>query len=135
MPKLSKLFTPDDQSAAYYDTLDNHRVIIERVTRTKQPGSGDRFLVQVEHGAVPPTQTYEAPDLGAAMDYLRGLSLRGFDPTDDRWEPAGPASTSNNAQWTDEMPTRALPHQEPAPRAPLPAPDEIEKIRNWDNIP
>lgn len=135
MPKLSQIFTPDDQDAAYYDTLDNHRVIVERVTRTKQPGSGDRYLVRVEHGAVPPTETYEASDLGAAIDYLRGLSLQGFDPTDSHWEAVGAETRRNSAQWTDEMPTRALPHEEPEPEPPLPPPDAIDKIRQWDNIP
>lgn len=135
MPKLSRIFTPDDQDAAYYDTLDNHRVIVERVTRTRQPGSGDRYLVRVERGAVPPTETYEAPDLGAAIDYLRGLSLQGFDPTDDHWEAVGQTTPRDSAQWTDDMPSRALPHKEPAPEPPLPPPDAIEKIRNWDNIP
>lgn len=135
MPKLSQMFTSDDQGAAYYDTLDNHRIIIERVTRTKQPDSGDRYLVHVEHGAIPPTETYEAPDLGAAIDYLRGLSLQGFDPTDDHWETASSNSTRDSTQWTDEMSTRALPHEVPPPQRPLPPPEEIEKIKNWDPIP
>lgn len=135
MPKLSQVFTPDDQGVAYYDTLDNHRVIVERVTRTKQPDSGDRYLVRVEHGAVPPTETYEANDLGAVVDYLRGLSMQGFDPSDDHWEAVGSDTRRGSTQWTDEMPTRALPHEVPPPERPLPAPDEIEKIRNWDNIP
>jgi hypothetical protein len=135
LPKLAHIWSPGDHAAAYYDTLDNHRVIVQQVSRAKQPGSGDRYLVRVEHAAVPPMETYEAPDLGAAIDYLRGLSLRGFDPAADHWEQAGPSKNRDSTQWTAEAPTRALPHEEPAPRTLLPAPDEIEKIKNWDPIP
>lgn len=135
MPKLSQAFTREDQGAVYYDTLDNHRVIVERVTRTKQPNSGDRYLVRVEHGATPPTETYEATDLGAAIDYMRGLSLLGFDPTDDRWQLVDSGTARQSTQWTDEMPTRALPHEAPPPERPLPSQADIEKIKNWDPIP
>ena len=135
MPKLSSAFTPENQDAVYYDTLDNHRVIVERVARAKQSGSGDRYLVRVEHGAVPPTETYEAPDLGAAIGFMRGLSLRGFDPESDQWQVAGSNTTQQSTQWTDETPTRALPHREPEPERPLPNPLEREKRDNWDMIP
>ena len=135
MPKLSQAFTPQDQGTVFYDTLDNHRVIVERVSRTRQPGSGERYLVRIEHGATPPTETYEAPDLGAVMDYLSGLSLPGLDPKSDRWQLVTPGTARASTQWTDEMPTRALPHEEPPPSRPVPNAEDIDRIRNWDPIP
>lgn len=109
MARLEEALHHSEAGAAYFDTADGYRVIVERKLRTRRPGGDDRYLVRVEHGVVLANDAFDAPDLATARSLMASFELVGFDPEAPQWQPSGADSWVHNAQWSDEMASRALP--------------------------
>ena len=90
MTRLEKALKQSALGAAYCDTPDNNRVLIERKTHARHPGESVRYLVRVLSGTEPSAETsgYDAPDLETAVALTRTLDLEGFDPATADWHPA-----------------------------------------------
>ena len=108
MPRLEDALKQNALGAAYCDTPDNHRVIVETRPQSRRPSQDPRYIVRVEHGVVPPTDAYDAPDLQTAIALMHTLDLDRFDPTAADWHPADDATHMSTAIWSNEMPTRGL---------------------------
>jgi hypothetical protein len=113
MTRLEDALKRNELGAAYCDTPDNYRVIVESRPQSRRPSHDLRYIVRVEHGVVPPTDAYDAPDLQTAIALMRTLDLDGFDPMSADWHPAddaigSPHTGRGTATWSDEMPTRGL---------------------------
>lgn len=113
MARLEDALRQAEYGAAYYDTPDGYRVMVETKQQGRQPSTNERYLVRVEHGAVPPTESYDAPDLPTAIALMRTYDLDAFDPTGDRWQPVTDTTQRRSTKWSDEMATRGMPPQEP----------------------
>ncbi len=108
MTRLEDALKQNELGAAYCDTPDNYRLIVETRPQSRRPSHDLRYIVRVEHGVVPPTDAYDAPDLQTAVALLRTLDLDGFDPSTANWHPVDESARLGSATWSDEMPTRGL---------------------------
>jgi hypothetical protein len=128
MARLEDALRSNELSAAYCDTADNYCVIVEPKSQTRHPGDEIRYdeiryLVRVEHGLVPPTEAYDAPDLPTAIALMRTLDLEDFDPETADWRSVDEHPRAGSAVRTVKLPTRSLPHcgAEHAPQKTHPA--------------
>jgi hypothetical protein len=110
MARLEDALRRNELSTAYCDTADNHRVIVEPKSQTRRPGDQIRYLVRVEHGVVPPTDAYDAPDLPTAVALMHTLDLEDFDPETADWHSVDDNTQAGLAMWSDDPPTRGPPH-------------------------
>lgn len=94
--------------AAYYDTPDDRRVIVERTSAGPRPEDGATYTAKVERGTALPEGNFTSADLGAVTDYLRALRLAGFDPEGEGWQPATRQSYAQSAEWSVDAPERGL---------------------------
>ena len=100
MTRLEKALKQSALGAAYCDTPDNNRVLVERKTQARHPGEPVRYLVRVLSGTQPFAETsgYDAPDLETAIALARTLGLEGFDPSTADWRPADESTRTGLAK-------------------------------------
>jgi hypothetical protein len=104
MARLEDALQRNELSAAYCDTADNHRVIVEPKSQTRRPSDEIRYLVRVEHGVVPPADAYDAPDLPTAIALMRTLDLEDFDPETADWHSVDDNTRAASAMRSDDLP-------------------------------
>jgi hypothetical protein len=104
MTRLEKALKHSTLGAAYCDTPDNNRVLVERKIQARHPGGSVRYLVRVLSGIAPSAETsgYDAPDLETAVALTRTLDLEGFDPATADWHPADESTRTGAAQEPSE---------------------------------
>ncbi len=108
MARLEEILKQSPLGAAYCDTPDNHRVIVTPKPKTRAPSETIRYFVRVEHGSIPPTDAYDAPDLETAVALMRTLDLDGFDPLTAEWQSVDTHTRDESTMWSDEVATHGL---------------------------
>jgi hypothetical protein len=100
MTRLENALKHSTLGAAYCDTPDNNRVLVERKTQARHPGEPVRYLVRVLSGteSFAETSGYDAPDLETAVALTRTLDLEGFDPSTADWRPADESTRTSSAK-------------------------------------
>lgn len=108
MARLEDALRASGYFAAYCDTPDNYRVIVEQTSAGPRPEDGATYTVKAEHGMDMPQGTFTSPDLPAVMEYLRSLNHSGFDPDAAAWQPATGRTYAQAAEWSVDAPQRGL---------------------------
>lgn len=114
MPRLEDALRASGYFAAYCDTPDGNRVIVEQTSAGPRPEDGAAYTVKTERGMDMPQGTFTSPDLRAVLEYLRTLTLGGFDAEADGWQPATGRTYTQSAEWSVDAPERGLPPEDSA---------------------
>lgn len=114
MAHLADALQQSPLAAAYVDTPDGDRILVQRTLAQPQPGAAEQYVVRVEHGVALPERLFDATTLDDLRAQLRTLNYPGFTPDGDVWTPTTSSTPADSSEWSADVSSRGLPVEDSA---------------------